>query len=54
MSNQVTLTLGRNDRTLTDFLLKREGLENVDELTGVNVRNQLYALMWMVNERKGV
>jgi PleD family two-component response regulator len=45
MSNQITVTLGRNDRELTEFLLEKEGLKNADELTGVNIRNQLYELM---------
>lgn len=45
MSNQITVTLGKNDRELTEFLIKREGLSSADELTGVNLRNQLYALM---------
>jgi len=45
MSNQITVTLGRNDRELTEFLMEREGLSSTDELTGVNLRNQLYKLM---------
>lgn len=45
MSNQITVTLGKNDRELTKFLIKREGLSNTDELVGTNLRNQLYELM---------
>ena len=50
MSTQITITLGRNDRELTEFLLKREGLSRIDEIVGTNIRNQLYALMRIVKE----
>ena len=53
MSNQITVTLGRNDRELTEFLMRREGLSSIDELVGVNLRNQLYALMKIEHEDRG-
>jgi hypothetical protein len=50
MSNQITVTLGRNDRKLTEFLMKQEGLSSADEIVGINIRNQLYALMNIIKQ----
>jgi hypothetical protein len=50
MANQITITFGRNDRELAEFLTKREELPDTNDLGGVNIRNQLYALMRIVKE----
>lgn len=50
MSYQITVTFGKNDRELTEFLRKREGVANMDELRGSNLRNQLYELMRLAKQ----
>lgn len=51
MVHQITVTLGRKDRELAEFLMRQEGLSHIDELTGVNLRNQLYELKLLVKTR---
>ena len=53
MSNQITVTLGRKDRKLMEFLMQEEGLSESDELVGTNLRNQLYVLMKIEHEDRG-
>lgn len=47
MSHQITVTLGRSDQELAEFLAQREGLSGIDKLVGISLRNQLYALKEM-------
>ena len=47
MSTQITITFSRNDRELTEFLLKQTGVSRIDELVGTHIRNQLYDLKRM-------
>ena len=48
MVRQITVTFGQNDQELTEFLMKRESVSNADAITGINIRNQLYELMRMI------
>ena len=50
MANQITITLGRRDQELAKFLMDREGLQGINDLGGINIRNQLYELMRIVNQ----
>ena len=50
MATQITITLGRNDQELAEFLMGREELQGINDLGGINIRNQLYELMRIVKQ----
>ena len=54
MATQITITFGRNDQELAEFLMDREELPGINDLGGINIRNQLYELMRIVNNNTTV
>ena len=54
MATQITITFGRSDIELAEFLMDREGLPSINDLGGINIRNQLYELMQIVNQNATV